>query len=274
MEWLEVAKKLPRGGKLRMVHGCDKDKSMIVSHGNEGYSAYCFRCGNVGFEPFGYRTLAELEEIKRIDANARRIANSNTLTLPEKSGKIPAEGILWLAKAGLSQQRAASNDIYWSDKIKRVVIPVYSKGKLVYWQARRVLNEPTAKYINPAIDRSEILYKVLPTTCEINTTRLVVTEDIMSAIRVGRHLPTYSLMGTKTSSAQLSSIVKYSRVSIWLDPDKAGEEGAAKLRKAASLFTSVDIINSKADPKCLSDREIRSILKLQPLINPRRVIYD
>lgn len=273
MTWLEVAKKLPRGGKLRMVHGCDKDKSMIVSHGNEGYNAYCFRCGNVGFEPFGYRTLAELEEIKRIDSDARRIANSKTLTLPEKSGTMPPEGVLWLAQAGLSQQRASRNGIYWSDAIKRVVIPVYSENKLVYWQARRVLDEPTAKYINPSIDRSDILYKVLPDTQESTTERLVITEDIMSAIRVGKHLPTYSLMGTKTSSAQLTQIIQYNRVSIWLDPDKAGEEGAAKLRKAASLFTNVDIINSKADPKCLSDKEIRSILNLPPTINPRRVAY-
>lgn len=270
MNWLEVAKKLPRGGKERLVHGCNTDKSLIVSHGTQGYNAYCFRCGNVGFEPHGFRTLAELEEIRRIDAHAYEIAKASTIILPPKEGEMPNEGILWLARAGLSLTRATSVGIYWSEPIKRVVIPVYSKGKLVYWQARGVLGDHPAKYINPSVDRSSILYWCSPSkTCK--DSRIVITEDIMSAIRVGKHITTASLMGTKTSSSQLTQITAYNQVTIWLDPDSAGEEGAYKLKKAASLLSTVDIITSKVDPKNLSDSEIRTILKLPQINNPRRI---
>lgn len=273
MGWLEVAKKLPINGKHRMVHGCASDKSMIVSHSAKGYTAFCFRCGTVGFEGHGFRTLAELEEIKRVNEAARRCATSTELRLPPKSRDFDRAGILWLAKAGISETRARLLGIYWSEEIKRVVIPVYNKaGKLTFWQARRVFDDKTCKYLSPAINRDEVLYWCIPE--EATTERIVVTEDIASAIRVGKHVPAASLLGTKVSSQQIDQLTQYGEVTIWLDPDDAGREGAYKLRKACSLFSQVSNVVSRVDPKNLSDEEIRQHLSLPPLNNPRRITHD
>ena len=65
-DWLELAKSLPAGHKVR-VRCCSHDKSMIVSHTERGYSRHCFRCGNEGeikFVPHGSGVYPTSEDTK------------------------------------------------------------------------------------------------------------------------------------------------------------------------------------------------------------------
>jgi DNA primase len=101
---------------------------------------------------------------------------------------------------------------------------------------------------------------------------VVVTEDILSAIRVGAHIPAVSILGTKTSDAQAAQLAEYDKVDYWLDPDQAGIDGTVKGRRKLALVTETGAITSPVDPKNLSDREIREALKLTP--NHRYTYYD
>jgi DNA primase len=233
---------------------------MVVSHGENGYSAYCFRCGPVGFEPHGYRTLEELARINELNDRAKEAQSHE---LPEDfTTSIPEQHLRWLLRAGITPSRARSLRIGYSDQLTRIVLPVYDGDRLVYWQARALLHGQKPKYINPEADKSTILYWARPAAPPAG--EVVVTEDILSAIRVGAHVTAACIMGTKTSDAQAAQLARFDRVSYWLDPDDAGREGNRKGCRKLGLVTSVREIVSHVDPKNLPDREIRELLGLAP----------
>ena len=271
MEWLEVAQQLPLGHKRRMRHNCSENRDLLVSHGEQGYSAYCFRCGKVGFEGHGYSNLARLAEIQALNSQAQEVQSHE---LPSDFTRdIPNQQASWLFKAGISVHRATSCGIGWSDTLQRIVIPVFdSTGDLRYWQARAVMAGQTPKYTNPPVSKTDLLYWVHPPNEQEGKRRVVVTEDILSAIRIGKHVTAASILGTKTSDSQAAQLSEYARVDYWLDPDDAGHRGAQAGTRKLALVTDTGTLTSDVDPKNLSDREIRNVLKLAP--NHRYTYHD
>lgn len=267
-DWLEVAQSLPLGHKRRIRHDCADGRDMIVSHNERGYSAYCFRCGPVGFEPHGYMNLADIERLRELNAQATE-EHSNELP-KDFTLEIPRQHVGWLLRAGIGPHLANRLRIGWSDSLCRVVLPIYSEcGKeLLYWQARAVLPGQTPKYINPSTDKSKILFSFAGTYARNRNNGVAITEDILSAIRVGRHVPACSALGTKLSESQSMRVLERAgrnRIFIWLDPDQAGRDGAKTMRRQLSLLSDkVQVVDSEADPKNISDRRIREILRLQP----------
>jgi DNA primase len=261
MDWLEVARQLPLGHKRRIAHDCSEAKDMLVSHGEAGYSAYCFRCGNVGFEGHGYQTLAEIERLKELNATAKE---AHTHELPNDFvHEIPKYAAGWLFRAGVSLLLAKASGIGWSERLQRIILPVRDEhGATIYWQARAVHKGQSPKYINPPVDKASILFAAGPAGA--GTARVVVTEDILSAIRVGQHVPARCIMGTKTSDQQAAALSEFDEVIYWLDPDDAGREGNRTGTRKLSLVTDARAIESEADPKNLSDRRIRELLGLHP----------
>ena len=270
-EWLEVAKQLPLGHKRRMRHDCSESRDLLVSHGEQGYSGWCFRCGKVGFEPHGYSNLARLEELRNLNLQAEETQSNELPT--DFTTDIPNKQAVWLYKAGISLHRAAHCGIGWSDVLQRIVIPIFdTTGRLRYWQARAVMPGQTPKYTNPPVSKTDLLYRVCPSDERCGKSRVVVTEDILSAIRIGKHIPAMSIMGTKTSDSQAAQLSEFEEVTYWLDPDKAGREGAIAGTRKLALVTTTSIVESPVDPKHLSDREIREYLNLKP--NNRYEYHD
>ena len=143
-----------------------------------------------------------------------------------------------------------------------VLVGVIGEGTLLYWQARAVSKGQSPKYTNPAVSKTNLLYVTDPSSGP--TDEVVVTEDILSCIRVGRHTSARSILGTKTSDTQAAKLASFSMVAFWLDPDAAGDAGAHSGRRKMSLVTASRQIVSSVDPKNLSDRAIRNILQLPP----------
>jgi DNA primase len=271
--WLEEAKRLPFGHKLRLNHDCGEGRDMIVSHNEAGYSAYCFRCGPVGFHAHGVRTLAELEELKALNEQAKENHDVRlTGTVP-----IPEEFMGWLLVAGITPARAAACGFCWHPKMHRIVMPLRGEdGTWLYWQARAVRVGQRPKYINPTVDKETLGFLALPedypvagTHCDtsaihgrVDGRSVVVTEDILSAVRVGRSMPAVSCLGTKASGSQIGALSGAEKVFIWLDPDQAGLDGATTMKRQLSLVVPTEIVDSRADPKLLSDEQIRDHLNL------------
>lgn len=98
---------------------------------------------------------------------------------------------------------------------------------------------------------------------------LVVVEDALSAIRVGKFVPAVALLGTTVrdkehtvlSHARVSEGRTNPRVAVWLDGDKAGRKGRENVARKLSLVgAEVSRINTDKDPKRYTDREIRRLL--------------
>lgn len=262
MDWLEIAKELPHGSKTRYAHDCSTHTDAIINTSNDGYSLHCFKCGEHVFVYRGQSTLAELDRVSKLNEQAKETL---LLVLPKDfTPTIPTQYAIWLYKAGISRDVARSCNIGWSPSLHRIVIPIYNPdGKLVYWQARAVLKGQRPKYINPPADKSSLLYTRIPLS-NPSRRRIVITEDILSCIRVGKHIPCASILGTGVSDGQCLRLGSFRRVSVWLDPDSAGQRGTLKCCRKLRLHTEADSIHSKVDPKCLSDREIRKLLCLPP----------
>jgi len=91
---------------------------------------------------------------------------------------------------------------------------------------------------------------------------LCLTEDILSAVRVGPVCEAWSLLGTSLSLPAATEIAQTGRpVAIWLDPDEAGVKGRGKVYRALrSLGVDARIIRADRDPKEYNKQEIKEYL--------------
>lgn len=252
--WLKIAKTLPIGGKKRVQHHCGEGRAAVVNHQPKGFSLYCHRCGDSLFVPHGQRSFKELMELRKLEKqNAAAIRGS--MKLPSDfTLDIPPVGMLWLLKASITPYMARKVGIGWSHKYQRVILPVYNDNNLVFYQARAVHEHQDIKYLNPSVDRASIAYWVIPPNADNSV--IIITEDILSAIRVGQLIPAVSMLGTKLSEQQAEQVSNYDHVVTWLDPDEAGIVGAQNMRKMLSLAVKTSNIVSSVDPKNLPDRLI------------------
>jgi len=128
------------------------------------------------------------------------------------------------------------------------------------YQARRVDPTDLPKYITIAPKgRGRVTYHHFSSGSDT----LVIVEDILSAIKLGRHCDTIALLGTSFHDDDLLSIGKYKRVIIYLDDDNAQvKRMQRKLKRRISyLCDDVQIYHSGGvDPKDLTDAEILEVL--------------
>lgn len=85
-------------------------------------------------------------------------------------------------------------------------------------------------------------------------------------MKVGLVAEGWAIMGTRVSDHVVSELLKRKQpVNVWLDPDAAGQKGAAKICKQLRSFgLEVRNIVSQRDPKLHSRSEIQEILELRP----------
>jgi len=245
------------GAKSRVQHDCGSGKVLLVENKTEGYAAWCHRCSDKGFWPHPAPTLAErLERLSR--ASQVEAAATTTLALPQPMNLDPStwplEARVWLYKAGLSNDKIKELGFYYWGAAHRVVMPVYDDQGLVYWQARG-FERGRPKYINPPVDRSTVAPSY---GTEAGLRCLVLTEDILSAVRVGEVAPAMPLMGTRVSlRVLLLAQQSLSRIVVWLDPDDAGRSGASKtVRALRNLRAGCIHYSHRAGPKdCIAERK-------------------
>lgn len=260
--WLPQAQQLPPGAKARVDHDCGAGRTLLIENAEKGFTAFCFRCSEPGFVPHPQPSLAE--RISRLRAARVEDVEAETDPRPplpalfaDRVSEWPGEARVWLYKAGLSNDRIAELGYYWCPRIKRVVLPVFDAGRVVYWQARG-FDKERAKYINPKIDKP--VYRVGSGPI------LVLTEDMLSAAKVGAVTEAWSILGTYApDDAVLTEIIRMGKpVRVWLDPDGAGRKGRRKLVPKLRAY-GVDAlgVETERDPKLHSNEEIRNVLGIR-----------
>ena len=245
---------------------------LLVSNGDEGYSAWCFRCNDSGFIPHPAPSLSErLAKLER--ARNAEVRASSSVALPEPAicdpQLWPKLARLWLYKAGLSNDDIMRLGAYYHEPTGRVVLPVWRDGKPVYWQARSV-DGRQPKYINPEIDKSHLCAKYGSGPV------IALTEDVLSAFRVARVTEAWSLMGTAMAPGVFADLLQQGKpVVMMLDPDAGGRKATPPIvRKLALHGVPVSVAAPRRDPKYLTKEETVSCLiescaaRLAPLLQP------
>ena len=174
-------------------------------------------------------------------------------------------------KSGVSVDVAKHYGFGWSESMGRVVLPVYDEvGNLCTTQSRAVYPDQKPKYMNKkngdmtcvAFYSDDALLLGEPVTQGI-----VITEDILSAVRVGRLMPSVSTLGTNLSDKLCMRLIRALNgiVCVWYDGDEAGVRGARKAYKTLRMQgVQAKIIKTEKDPKEYSNAEIRSIITGRP----------
>jgi len=254
--WLTVAESLVPGGRTRTVcsFGCrEGDQSQLISHNEKGYHAFCFRCNESAFEGHGMMSIARIQKLRTIKASP-----DGEVKLPtDYTLDVPSRHAVWYYKYGIGDSLAREYRIGWSDELQRIIIPVYQGDFLVAVQMRAVLTGHTPKYLN--LGGKSIGGCMFYSQPIKPSETIIVTEDIMSAIKVGRVFNAVSIMGTTMTPARAMTLCSLTnKVIIWLDGDAAGIKGARRAEKQLGLYgIEARVIRTPKDPKDYSLQEIK-----------------
>jgi len=256
--WLPLAEKLdlPDGRSRRVDHDCGSGRTLLLSREGPSLKAYCFRCN----EP-GIHTIQEALE-DRIARLARGAAADQaakeSAALPDGLrgwSDWPPKARLWLARAGLSSQDAGRLNAGFSESLGRVVLPCGGG----FWQARSI-DGRQPKYIAPNVDKQYPRYG--------QADRITLTEDILSAYKVGKVAEGWCMLGTSLPHELMALILRSGKaVNVWLDNDlppvhqvNRGQMAAVKvLKQLRAAGVSVRNIVTDRDPKLIPLDEIRKL---------------
>lgn len=261
-DWLALAERLPVGRSERVPHECGEGSPMIVENASDCWRSWCHRCHEGGYKPKGRQSLdKQIQLMRSKDDELKR----SSVRLPfDVSFDMPPQCLLWLSRGGITQHLIRKYRIQYSATFMRCFLPVYMGGDLVYWQARAVHKGQAPKYINPRVNKSILWYEAgSGEGANPDKEVAVVTEDILSAIRVGeiKGHTGISILGTQASTAQLVRISQFKGVKLWFDPDEAGRRATNKIQMQLGIMgRNVSVIRSDNDPKIYTHRELEGIL--------------
>ena len=224
--------------------GNDRTGNNLARYADGG--AYCFSCGYT-ILPNGLGTLGkETQE----DNHAISLPGGITQVLPERA-------LAWLYKYSLTDHDIKLNNILWSEYHQRIIFPIIISGTLMGWIGRSV--DPD---VVPKVYTRGKLHEIIYILGNTKASRIVVVEDIVSAIRVSttEGCAVSPLFGSHLSKRNMLLLDKfYDQLVIWLDKDK--EKESVKFAKIARDFgiKARSVITDK-DPKEYSNSEILSFL--------------
>lgn len=260
--WYEAATRanLKLGQRRRFKHNCGEGDVVLVTAELKGLSAYCFRCDD---SILVTRQLSLKEQAEQLKARTQSHEEFRACQLPsDYTLDIPSQYAVWLYKASIRKAQARELGIGWSPSMQRILLPVYDDdGELAFVQARAVKEGQVPKYLNTkGRNAGSALFMTSAITPQSEF--VVITEDMLSAIRCGRYGPACALCGVSVSNAKILRMIRAKILLCWLDPDPAGQKGMRKFIKSlALLHNDIRLIRSTKDPKFLTDEEIEQYIK-------------
>lgn len=257
-EYTGITSRLPVGGSVKAVHnGCSSSAAMKITNQVEGLMFYCFKCRESFFVSSWNSPRERLRRQKTLDAYRAAQMDESYETPSDCSHSIPKEGLAWLGSGGWTLKLIRHYEIQWSESLHRVIIPIVTNGVYKGYIGRAVESWQQPKYLEKTEDGA---YWHSATRCRQLYTQAVVTEDVLSAGRCAKYVPSYSALGTSLGPSLITTLANYNKVYVWFDPDKAGIKGSIKALNQLSMLTEVQVLKSRDDPKRLTDEEIRRYL--------------
>lgn len=214
--------------------------------------AYCFGCH--------YQEKPE-RVILRLPQPAAKVKNFKDLPpLPDDATEMLGwKPLTWLAKYGIVHTE--QKNFMWSEEKQWLIWPVRKDGELVAWQARNFNEErPKPKYITRGSMQSRVyvMSNLIDTPNNpYETDTVIITEDVVSAIKVSRQSNAIPLFGSDCNLLTLIALsVKFNKLGVWLDMDKAGKALEIAGRASQLGFSKTFTVMTDKDPKEYSNEGI------------------
>ena len=247
----------------RFLHHCSrgKDPCFIVTRYPTHWKYYCHRCRISGIKKIDNMQPAEIVKVWKANKiyRDRPQQKMKEVRLPQDfSNDIKSfdpKAYAWLLEHDITDDEIIKYNIGYSQYYKRLIFPVYQNDELVYWQGRSMepKSKENSKWINIKQLGREDIYFVVQKPMSFD--KVVLVEDILSAIKVGRVVNTIALLGSYISD-DLILFLKTKEIYIWLDKDKtvAAIKYFMRLR-ATGIKTHLRV--TSRDPKFYLEEEIR-----------------
>ena len=229
-----------------------KDNLAVYSDGRR----FCFSCRYIDFPSKIILFRDKMQEDDNIDYKLPYLPIDCDTIYPERA-------LEWVEQYELTREDLYRHNALWSETMQRLIFPMFADGQLLAWQGRSFfLDEESQKKYPKWFGKGN-----LKDTFNIinQNNRLVLTEDIISAIKVSKcgvgAMPLFGCQIGRERFKRLYSLIdRGSDVLIWLDPDKRKE---ALLEERMGLLSGLAtrVIFSSKDPKEHSFGEIEEKLK-------------
>jgi len=258
----------PDSGWVRVNHessdcGGDSKSMKIEVQGDGNIFAYCHRCGKSGNYGSPYHT-------SRKDKKGHSGRGTTSPTDTERSqgykrsrsdmATWSEEARSWILSCGLSRREVIANAIRYDKEIDGIYLTVFNGTADIGYILRR-FNYAGPKYIND-FDNDASPRICVPRPVVASST-VVLVEDILSAIKVGRQYAAIALLGTGCDIRSINWLIKnYKRFIIFLDDDnKIVKRQQRVLKNTLGMLGESRIITGVGkDPKHLSNSELREII--------------
>jgi hypothetical protein len=253
---------------MRFHHpGCSdgKDPCLIVTRVADGWTYICHRCGASGKKPIrGHDASTVRKWIRSLHSNKKKHQKKKNITLPKDfTLEIPPHGLVWLYKYDLRDSEIRRFGIGYSPLMDRVILPVYSdRGKLLYFSGRYLKDakkDKVPKYMTVKDStRKRVYFFRLDYP---HDQQIVLVEDQLSAIKVGRVTNACALLGSYVDQELIKRCCnRFGRVYLWLDNDMAGKIIQTS-KRFRDMGKPVFPVVSKHDPKVYREEEINEYVK-------------
>lgn len=214
--------------------------------------AFCFGCH--------YRERPTHQPILRMGGTTEN-DQRHSRPIPEDIGHDFRQDVVeWLASYFVDIPTAIQRGLVWSPRNEQLI---YQMGNC--WQARNFggfWREKFGKcYTSGDVNECLHIYGMEAASEPHDQARLIVVEDPVSAIRVGKFVDSMPLLGSHLAQARLNALAKlYTCITFWLDSDKY-KEARAMEQRAKFMGLSSRTIYTAEDPKAYNDDQLREFLK-------------
>lgn len=248
-DYRDTMKHMVTGQSWKVVHkGCSDSRALKITMEPEGYLFYCFKCQGKAFVPHEDTSFRDRKQREAEKAAYFAAKDAEGYDLPiDWQRDIPDAGLAWLGKGGWTNEMICKYGPMWSSHMQRVLFTIKPIGYI----ARAVFEDQVPKYLTKGPKKTPLYW-----TSEPIVDRVCLTEDILSAGKVGRVYP--AMAGLGTDGWNLDIILNCREVLIWTDNDAGGEHGRKVLWSTLQWLPNIKVldIRSKHDPKAYSTTEI------------------
>lgn len=205
-------------------------------------SGYCFGCG---YTEFSSHYTPQTEEYK-----------PKTIKLPDDAtSQLGAPAIKWLDRYDIQPVERHRYRMLWSESRQQLIFPLYDKEQtLVAWQCRNFSPESKVKYKSQG-KIHDVMY-----FCGKKATPIILVEDLLSAIKIGRLGVAMPLFGSEASTPLLMRLKDHCNgIIVWLDSDK-WKNSHDIVKRAQSIGLPAMSVFTNLDPKEYNNEQIKYFL--------------
>lgn len=252
-EWLEAAKRVPKGQQRRIVHKHERGTDLVVGNANDRWWAYCQRCKTGGVEMKTHVLTVQKELPKSRDLSIP----PDMIGFNDCSEEIQNAIVKFLLSKGVDVYMFPIHTLWYSASRGRLMVRCVTG-----WMGRDLTGKSPEKWLTYSGQH------YMSSNCPIGTVAVLV-EDPFSMFKTQHAIDTstlprnaidvYCCLGTKAhDSLMVRLIQRYTQIIPFMDGDAAGRKGAETIRRSVRALGLLSSVFKHTAPEGLDPKDMKT----------------